>query len=108
MKNKRKQRIKAYTDHYGDLINVEIPHNLTWNLDSTLAILIRDSLQAFLDNGLVGYPHVYEFKGGLDAWRRDIEVVRDRFDAYAKHTDNAPSVKMSFRMLGDIFSGLWT
>ena len=95
------------------------------NLDSCLAIVIRDTLKEFANKRIEGYPGYYENDPRLDGedkigsdkfdekasklWRDDVLTVADEFDRYLKEGEKMASEEIDemFAALAFIFSSLW-
>ena len=99
---------------------------LFYNLDSCLAIVIRDTLKEFANKHIEGFPGYYENDPRLDGedkigsdkfeekasklWRDDVLTVADEFDRYLKEGEKMTGEEIDemFAALAFIFPSLWT
>lgn len=99
---------------------------LFYNLDSCLAIVIRDTLKEFANKRIEGYPGYYENDQRLDGedkigsdkfdekasklWRDDVLTVANEFDRYLKEGEKMAGEEIDemFAALAFIFPSLWT
>ena len=125
MRKKEKERIDVI--EVGEYECKKITKGLFYNLDNSMAIIIRDLLVEFAEKHTEGrYPGYYEndprvytdiFIEGLTEedmrealWKRDILEVADEFDRYLKDGEamEANEIDEMFAKLAFIFPMLWT
>lgn len=124
MNKKKKERIDVI--EVGEHGCKKMGMGLFYNLDNSLAIVIRDALRTFANRHASGrFPGYYMNDPRLDKteasetalddareelWRNDILEVADEFDRYLKDGEKmeASEIDETFAKLAFIFPMLWT
>lgn len=122
--NKKKERIDVI--EVGEYDCKKMGMGLFYNLDDSLAIIIRDALRTFANRHTNGcFPGYYMNDPRLDKtevseaalddaredlWRNDILEVSDEFDKYLRYGKSMEpnEIDEMFAKLAFIFPTLWT
>lgn len=98
MRKRKKEKSGKYIVKLGKIVDDKMTgfsSNLIWNLDATLAIIIRDSLRYFAEN-VHSYPTPPDFfectREKDEQWYKDwvdkVNQVADKFDTYVRDDDD--------------------